>query len=199
MKGRPLALGTSIGLCCLLLAGPALAVTIEFVPAAQSVSLGGAVAVDLLISELGGGVAPSLGTFDLDVSFDPTVLTATDVAFGPFLGDPLLVEALTGFSFALGVFDFFELSFLLPSELDALQPDSFVLATLFFDAVGPGTSSLVISDAILGDAFGDPLSANLSTGSVTVTQATIAAPGAIWLLAPALFLLLHKRSARRRR
>jgi hypothetical protein len=191
-----LAVVSAAGLLFCSLAGTAQAIVIQFVPAAQTVSLGATVEVDVVISDLAGGAAPSLGAFDLDVTFDPGILAPTAVTFGPFLGDPSLMEAVTGFTFFLGLWDLFETSFLSGLELDALQPDPFLLATLSFEAVGLGTSSLLFSEVILGDAFGDPLTAASSTGSVTVTGGSVPAPGTAWLLAPGLLFLLWKRSRR---
>jgi hypothetical protein len=51
------------------------------------------VSVEVVVSELGDGAAPSLGSFDGDVTFDPGLLTYDDVAFGSELGDPV-TEAL---------------------------------------------------------------------------------------------------------
>jgi hypothetical protein len=52
--------------------------------------------------------------------------------------------------------------------LDDLQPSSFALATLTFNTLALGTSSLDITINALGDAFGDPLTANVENGSVNV-------------------------------
>ena len=117
----------------------------------------GQVVVDIVISGLGSGVPPSVGTFDLDVSFDPSILSPTNVTFGPFLGDPDLAEALTNSNFLPGVVDFAELSLLSPSELDVLQPGAFSLATLAFDTLGPGSSPFVFTQIIVDDAFGNKL------------------------------------------
>jgi hypothetical protein len=97
---------------------------------------------------LNAGGPPSLGAFDLDVSFDPSVLLPLDVAFGPFLGDPSLLEALTDFNFFPGLVDLAEVSLLLPEELDALQRASFPLATLVFDRIGVGEERLAFTPIV---------------------------------------------------
>lgn len=132
----------------------ALAVSLSFVP---EPSIPEVLAVDIVISGLKAGGPPSLGAFDLDVSFDPAVLSPTDVTFGPFLGDPGLFEALTDFNFFPGVVDLAEVSLLSPADLDALQPASFSLAALTFDRIGVGDDRLAFSQVTLDDAFGNKI------------------------------------------
>jgi hypothetical protein len=189
VKKGILAVVSAAGLFFGSLDGTAHAIVIQFVPGVQTVSLGDTVDVEVRILDLGGGAPPSLGAFDLDVTFDPSILTPTAVTFGAFLGDPSLLEAVTGFTFFPGLVDLFETSFLSGVELDALQPDPMLLATLSFDAVGLGTSALVFTDVILGDALGDPLIATWSSGSVTVTGSAVPVPGTAWLLAPCFVIL----------
>jgi len=140
------------------------AISLSFVPPAQTVPIGQAVSVEVVISDLGDD---EVGDFDLDVSFDPTILTPTTVTFGALLGGPTLFEAVTSFSFLPGVVDFAEVSLLSPADLEALQPDSFTLATLFFDTVGAGTSPLSFTQVILDDAFAQPLTVQTGSGSVS--------------------------------
>lgn len=158
------AIGTLLALCT---AQPASAITVAFNPSSQSVSVGSATTVDLIISGLGDGIAPSLGTFDLDVGFDPTILGFSGTTFGNQLD-------LFGFGdvqFAtpgVGTVNMFELSLDFAEDLDTLQADSFVLAILSFNALSPGSSPLSFSVNALGDSIGDPLQADLVMGSVGV-------------------------------
>jgi hypothetical protein len=149
---------------------PALAVSLDFVPASQIAGVGQSLSVDVVVSGLGTGSAPSVGAFDLDVSFGPLIVSPTSIAFGPFLGDEGLGEAVTSFAFSPGVVDLAGNSFLAPGELDALQPASFPLATLFFDTLGAGTSPLTLSQAFVDDAFAARLTVDTTSGSVTVSQ-----------------------------
>lgn len=134
------------------------AVTLELVPAAATVTAGEMIDVDVLVSGLGAGVAPSVGAFDLDVSFDPMIFTLVDVVFGPFLGTPP-VEALTSFDVAVaGIVDLAEVSLLSAAELDALQPASFVLATLSFTAQADGSGLFQLAGRqSVEDPFGNNL------------------------------------------
>ncbi len=101
---------------------PSLAIAIKLIPDSATVVSGDLLGVDVVISGLGDGDEPSVGAFDLDVSFDSTIFSPTDVTFGPFLGDPdpFAFETLTDFNFLSGVVDLAEVSLLSPAELDAL-------------------------------------------------------------------------------
>ena len=160
---------------------PPTGLSITFDPLDQAVGLGSTVDVGIRISGLGDFTAPSIAVFDLNVTFDPTILDFTGALFGdPVLGDQLDLWELGSFTAATpssGLANIFELSLDLPGDLDDLQASDFTMATLSFDAVGIGTSSLGLFANALGDSWGDPLSANLGTGSVTVTPL----PGAVLL------------------
>jgi hypothetical protein len=156
----------------LALAAPARAITIGFDPATQEVAAGSRVTMTLVISDLGDGIASSLSTFDVSLGFDAGVLAFVAATFGdPSLGDQL---DLTGFGTVsavtpgAGLVNLFELSLDLPSDLDDLQAGAFVLASLTFTAASPGFSALGLTINELGDANGDPLTAEALSGSVTV-------------------------------
>jgi hypothetical protein len=146
------------------------AITIGFDPVSQDVTLGSPAVVDLFISGLGDGTAPSLSTFDVDITYDPTILAFTNYVLGTYLGNLSGGEAwdLSWGETASGLVNIAELSFLFDWELDALQPSSFTLASLTFDSLVLGTSPLGLSANALGDAFGDPLSADIQSGSINV-------------------------------
>jgi hypothetical protein len=133
------------------------AVSLILSPASQTVIGGQPASVDVGIS--GIGHPPSVGAFDLSVSFDPALLLPTDVSFGALLGDPGASppEALTDFMFTPGVVEFAEVSLLSPAELDALQTSAFSLGTVSFTALGSGTVSVSFSAGVVDDAFGNKL------------------------------------------
>lgn len=169
------------------------AITIGFDPISQTVPVGSPVTVDLFISGLGDGTAPSLGTFDLVISFDPMILNFSAVIFGPYLGDPLSGEAYTDFlDSGTGVLNVFELSYLdensasgpfyMPPYLEEMQRGSFSLASLTFDTLALGTSPLNLSIIALGDAWGGSLSAEIQNGSVSA----VPEPATILLIASGL-------------
>lgn len=174
----------------LLLSPPAIvkAAMISFDPLTQNVTAGSAANVALLITGLGEGQEPSLGAFDLAVHFDHTIIAFSSLSFGdPALGDQLDlggVGSVSGFDAGTpGIVNLFEVSLDSPADLDSLQAGSFILATLAFNGLAPGASSLNISINALGDALGDSLSAEIASGSINVA---VPLPGAVWLLATAL-------------
>ena len=157
----------------------AFAATIGFEPASQIVPVGESVSVDLVISGLGDGTSPSLGGFDLFIEYDPTILALSDVSFGdPTLGDQLDVSGWGSLyehsSYFSNVEYLFGLSYNLPWDLNDLQKPSFVLATLTFDTLSVGTSSLEIVDpdppffaSRLADENGNCLSFDSQSGNIS--------------------------------
>jgi hypothetical protein len=175
------------------------ATSIGFEPASQTVDLGTQVNAALVISGLGGGTA--LGVFDVTISFDPLILAYSSVTFGdPVLGDQLGLGSLpiTFETPSTGAVELFELSFDSPADLNSLQASSFTLATLAFDAVGVGTSSLDMTIHSLGDAYGASITADITNGSVDVQASAIPEPSVLLLLASglvALGLIAKKRTS----
>lgn len=185
----------TVALCAAFLGSErATAVSLALSPAAQAVATSGAVDVDIVISDLGSGAAPTLAAFDLDVSFDPAVLSFLSLDFGVDLGVPGL-DALTSAGLLAGPVrvDLAATSLLASATLDAQQPTSFVLATLHFIALAPGTSALTITQAILADTAGGPgnnaILASLAGADVTV----VPEPGTAALLATGIALLRVRR------
>ena len=130
-----------------LAAGPreAVAIGIGFVPASQTVGLGANVAVDVVVS----GLDPDqiVAAFDLDVAYDPLVVTAVSVTFGTGLG-ALGSEVLTDSDLATaGVVDLAAVSLRSDADLAASQGDVVTLATLHFTAIALGTSPLTLVSA----------------------------------------------------
>jgi hypothetical protein len=175
------------------------AISINLNPSSQSANVGDMPTVDIVISGLEEtNLDEIVSAFDLDVSFNQNVLAAKDPVFGSFLGDPLFAEALFSSDIvsAPGIIDLAGLSFLSDVELDALQPDSFVLATLAFTVIESGTSPLSF---ILDPQFGldikgrnaailDDLVAD--TASINVSGAPVPEPPVILLIGISLLLLV---------
>jgi hypothetical protein len=151
---------TSVAAC---LAEPAaFAVNVSLEPVPTSVTLGQPLSLAVRISGLGHGVAPSLGAFDLSVDYDAARFHFDSLLLGdPVLGD--LLGPVTG-STGAGTHDplaarvnLYSVSLDLPSDLDAAQPDSFILGTLLFTATGVGSGMFGLADVILADADGADL------------------------------------------
>lgn len=119
---------------------------------------GASIAVTVGVTGIEALAEPSLGAYDLDLGFDDSVLSFTGIQFGSFLGGPGL--SFESVAVAGGVVDFAEVSLIFPNgALQALQPDAFVLATIFFDAIvtEPTTTEVALTQAALSDGNGDPI------------------------------------------
>ena len=152
---------------------PVWGIALNLVVSPETIDVGNQIDVDLVISDLGNNTPPSLGTYDIDITFDDRILDFNSAVFGDaILGNQLdlggfgsLAEVLEPATVTVNVS---ELSLDFPDALDTLQPNSFSLATLTFDGIGAGTSPLAFGDVILGDAFGDPLTPVTTDSSVLV-------------------------------
>ena len=79
----------AVGIVALLNAQPVHAtILLSLVPSSATVTTGNTVNVNVSISGLSN--PPSVGAFDLDVGFNPAILSPTTVTFGSFLGEPVL-------------------------------------------------------------------------------------------------------------
>ena len=175
--------------------GPMLAgVVLSVEPPYQAVADGSAVSVSLQISGLGAFTAPSLGTFDLDLRFDPSLLDFNSFVFGdPVLGDQLDLSgfgSITGMGTTpgSGVVNIYEVSLDSVTDLDNLQEPMFTLGILEFQPLQVGISFLFIDINALGDASGDslPESVTVRAGVISITPE----PGSITLVAATLIALV---------
>lgn len=191
----------SILILLLLSTGTAWSVTLSLFPGSQTTMIGSTASVDIIISGLGEGVPDSLGVFDLDLMYDPTILSFSSAAFGdPILGDQLdllLLGSMVMETPSVGNINLFELSFDDPDVLDTLQAGEFTLATVQFDAIGIGDSPLELFVNSLGDSFGEPLATDpAEPGNISVSE--VPEPGTILLLGTG-FGLIGMLALRRKR
>jgi hypothetical protein len=168
--------------------GTASAITLSFDPSSQNVGVGDPVSVDLRISGLENDI---LSGFDLEISFDDSILSfqSFTVGPGPTGLDPFGLDfgALSyGFDLGFGTAAVGDLSLETDATLQFFQPDSFVLGTLNFNALSWGTSALDISSFLLAGELALPLDADVQSGSVSV----VPVPAAIWLFGTGLIGLV---------
>ncbi|MDJ0658214.1 MAG: cohesin domain-containing protein [Crocosphaera sp.] len=170
--------GIAIGtLPLFILVKPVNGVTLDLLPQTQNVTLGESVIIDVQISELGNGIAPSVGGFQLQLDYDPGVLTFDDITFSGLI-DLSNLGTQSFDSSTPGMFFFGDASLDSPAELNSAQPDTFSLANIEFIGSGIGTNSplnLSIIE-IVDENFieFDPVTQNDAT--VTVNPATTQVP-----------------------
>ena len=108
------------------------------------VGVGQTTIVDLLISDVGDAMAPSLGAYDITITFDASLLGFASAAFGdPVLGNQLDLTglgSLHGDDPGLGNVNLFEVSLNPPDLLNSTQAGAFVLARLTLIGLSEGTS-----------------------------------------------------------
>ena len=170
-----------------LLAAPLFADPVELTvqPSDSELTLGDPLSVDVNISGLGDGAAPSLSTFDLVLQFDSLILSFVDVDFGTELGWPFSLYSTISTSEG---YSFLEISFDDPFYLDLFQPGAFTLLTAHFSSIAIGTSPLTLDSVILGDSIAFPLDFTATNSSVNVTSSPSVAtpePGTLILLVAA--------------
>lgn len=171
--------GIAIGtLPFLMLVKPVNGVTLDLLPQTQNVTLGESVIIDVQISELGNGIAPSVGGFQLQLDYDPGVLTFDDITFSglidlPGFGSQSVDSSTPGIVIFGDVFLDND-----TGDLNVAQPDSFSLANIELIGSGIGTNSpLTLSIIeIVDEGFMefDPVTQNDAT--VTVNPATTQVP-----------------------
>jgi hypothetical protein len=140
------------------------AISLTFDPTSETVEIGQSVNVDIVIS---GMDSADLAEFDFNINFSDTILSLDYYELGSGLGDIGLGDA-DDWSLGdqgAGIFNLAEVSYLWDF---GFQQDTFVLATFMFTGVSAGNSGLGLSDVVLGDELGDPLTGDLFTGSISV-------------------------------
>lgn len=153
----------------LALAGSASAATISFNPSSQTVGVGDTAVVQIVVSGLGDGTSPALGAWAVSFDYNPAVVEWSIISF---VGSRLnlgINGSIPSLNIpALGSLELDEVSLELPADLIAAQPDSFVLATIDFKALAPGSSPLALTLVDLSDEEGFSLDATGQDGVIRV-------------------------------
>ncbi len=176
------------------LPGAAGAAVISMTPATQTVGLGAQVALTVQVSDV---LPAGLGGYDFTLRFDPAVLGFARVQDAQHLGAAIGLAANdVGGGVLLSDF-----SFELTSDLLALQAPAFDLFTIYFDALGVGTSALDIDALSTFDADGNAVAYNAVGASVTVAPRGIQLPepASLALVMLALLAMRYARPWRQRR
>jgi hypothetical protein len=170
----------------LVMAASAQAASLSFSPVTSTITVGDPVSVDINISGL---ESVDLAGFDLDVTYDDSVLSYTDYTLYDGLGDISSGEAddWSNGDDGSGTVNLAELSYL--SDLSG-QSDFFTLATITFDGLAVGNSALEFAYVDLGDGLGDPIQ-NVSLGTADVNVVPV--PAAVWMLGSGLVGLMGIR------
>lgn len=174
-------------------AAPAAALSLSLAPAIATPAPGGSFAAELFVTGLGDGGAPSLGAFDITLSFDADAVAFTSVAFDGFLGS-IPAEASADALLGAGTLSLAGFSILPEATLDALQPASFRLATIIFTATSAAPSTIAIASSLLGDVDGRPLALTAPPTGLQVQPIPEPASALVF----GLCLALVARAARRR-
>jgi len=169
------------------------AATLALAPASVGPVLGGtAIVLDVIVSEVGGVPAASVGAFDLGLSYDPSVVSFVGFSYEPFLG-VAPTEALVSGSGGGGTIDLAAVSLLDASVLAALQPESFVLGHVTLQAIGAGISPVSFTRTELVDANGEALLILSSVSGASLE--VIPEPATTLLLGAGLLALARRRRA----
>lgn len=143
--------------------------TLSVVPDLQTVSVGESVEIAVQVDDLGNGGPPSLGVLDLDVLFNSNVLSFVGVTWGMGL-DVLGLGSLQFVTSGPGLVNLLEISLDSVDDLNALQPSTFLIASLDFMAVGVGNSQISLRINALGDADGASIESTAADGAVEVIE-----------------------------
>lgn len=155
-----------------------------------TISTGDAFSVDVLIS--GVEAAEPLNGFDLFILFDSIVLNATNIEDGGFLHSPLV--AIPNIDNATGTIRFAEASL---GSITALGDG--VLASIDFQAMAAGATSLDFADVALSGLFGTRIDVASTIGATinVSSPSSVPEPSVLGLLAlGALGLIISKRKAK---
>jgi len=132
-------------------------ITIEF--DSSNYEIGDTLQADIVISDIEKdlGFQKLVAAFELGLSFDTSMLAYQSAAFGTALDvDPLLISDQLVVESTPGQLDISETSFALSHDLFTAQDglSSFTLASLNFNVVADGLSSLTLNHIMLGDEGG---------------------------------------------
>lgn len=140
---------------------------LHILPMAQDLSVGQSVEVEVLVAGLGDGTGPSLGAYDLALTYDPELLAFTDLWTEGYL-EPTGSRALSEITSNDISSQVAVVSMASPAALHGDQPSEFTLFRATFEALAPGQATFDLEVEVLGDADGRALAAEVFTASATL-------------------------------
>ncbi len=159
---------------------PVGAAALTLTASASPIHVSDSVSVELAVSGLSAGGGTLLGAFDLVSGFDNPILPLDSVLSGTSLGDPadpvqtdIITSPIPTLGPSVGLT---EVSQLPTPDLQALQSDSFLLATLIFTGIDVGTSAISIGSAWLYDDVGGPITLSATNATSVEVQPAAAVP-----------------------
>ncbi|MGO4893715.1 hypothetical protein [Flavobacterium sp. W21_SRS_FM6] len=184
---------------CLLTSSIANASLMFWLEPSQQTNLnpGDNISMTLMVDGLGSYAPDSLSAFDIDLSFDKSVLEFTSYSLFDFLGE----VGFDAFDFSLGLnidenaLSLYVISILLPEQLDALQPSMFALAEIFFNVISTtsGESSDVSLTVWDATNTANGLSFDLTDATITDATVTVPAPASLFFFGLAMIALLTRK------
>ncbi|MBC7002759.1 hypothetical protein BIZ37_09345 [Photobacterium sp. BZF1] len=175
------------------------AIMISLETSDDTINVGEATAIDIIISDLGFGFTPSLSAFDIEISFDGSTLDLDSVTFGTDL-DVFGLGSLQDSTISSNSVSLYEISFDSDIDLDLSQPDSFSLGSLIFSGQQAGSAQLDIDILALSNTEGRLFDANTTPLVLTVnnndnTGSSISEPHHLALFMLLFIPLIRKRNA----
>ena len=163
------------------------ALTIDLSPNAQQLQLGDNLTLDVKVSDLADAAAPSLGVYDLNLMFDATRLSISNIVWGDLVkGNQLDLNNFGSLQMSdasnSGILNLFELSFDDVWSLNNLQAGNFSLFSVIFSTIAAGPAEFTLGVNALGDANGDSLLADsIGTSKVMINAIAVPEPAASFL------------------
>ena len=163
------------------------ALTIDLSPSAQELQLGDNLTLDVKVSDLADATAPSLGVYDLNLLFDATRVSISNIIWGDAVkGNQLDLNGFSSLQMSdannPGILNLFELSLDDVWSLNNLQAGSFSLFSVIFSTIAAGPAEFTLGVNALGDANGDSLLADsIGTSKVMINAVAVPEPAASFL------------------